>query len=74
MEIIARHYETLQTSYDGSQSLRRGTNIYNNDVYNEAKKPQEKQPRGANSFFFYHNIKFRPSLKSKNSQVRIKYW
>jgi hypothetical protein len=74
MEIIARHYETLRTSYDGSQSLRRGTKVYDNDVYDETKKPQERQPREANLFFFYHNIKFGPSFKRKHSQVRIEYW
>ena len=30
MEIIARHYETLSASYDGS---RRGTKVYDNDIY-----------------------------------------
>jgi hypothetical protein len=75
MEIIARHYETLQASYDGSRSLRRGTKVYHNDVYDETKKPQERQPRGKQIHsFFYHNIKFGPSFKRKHSQVCIKYW
>jgi hypothetical protein len=45
MEIIARHYETLRASfasYDGSPILRRGTKVYDNDVYDETKKPQER--------------------------------
>ena len=46
---IARHYETLRASYDAS---RRGTKEYENDVYDETKKPQERQPREANFFIF----------------------
>jgi hypothetical protein len=49
LSIIARHYETLRASYDGS---RRGTKVYENDVYDETKKPQERQPREANLFIF----------------------
>ena len=49
--IIARHYETLRASYDGSRSLRRGTKVYDNNVYDETKKPQERQPREANFYF-----------------------
>jgi hypothetical protein len=41
MEIIVRHYKTLRTSYNGSQSLQRDTKVYNNNVYNETKKPQD---------------------------------
>ena len=48
MEIIARHYETLRVSYDGSRSLRRGTKVYDNDVYDETKK----DTREANLFIF----------------------
>jgi hypothetical protein len=43
----------------------------------ETKKPQERQPREANFFFFYLNslnIKLGPSFKCKHSQVRVKYW
>jgi hypothetical protein len=71
MEIIVMHYETLKASYDGSRSLRRDTKVYDNDVYDETKKPQERQPREANLFIFLNlNIKF----KRKHSQVRVKYW
>jgi hypothetical protein len=31
MKIVARHYETLRASYEGSRSLRRGTKVYDND-------------------------------------------
>ena len=47
LSIISWHYETLRASYDGS---RRGTKVYENDVYDEMKKPQERQPREANLF------------------------
>jgi hypothetical protein len=49
LSIIARHYETLRASYDSS---RRGTKVYESDVYDETKKPQERQPREANLFIF----------------------
>ena len=53
MEIIAPwHYETLRASYDGSQNLRRGTKVYNNDIYDETKIPQERQLREANLSIF----------------------
>ena len=52
LSIIARHYETLRASYHGSRSLRRGTKVYENDVYDETKKSQERQPREANLFIF----------------------
>ena len=52
MEIIARHYETLRASYDGSRILRRGTKVYDNNVYDETKKPNERQPREANFSVF----------------------
>ena len=48
LSIIARHYETLRASYHGSRSLRRCTKVYENDVYDKTKKPQERQPREAN--------------------------
>ena len=52
LSIIARHYETLRASYDDSRSLRRGTKVHENDVYDETKKPQERQPRETNLFIF----------------------
>ena len=52
LSIIARHDETLRASYDGSRSLRRGTKVHENDVYDETKKPQERQPRETNLFIF----------------------
>ena len=52
LSIIARHYETLRASYDGSRRLRRGTKVHENDVYDETKKPQERQPRETNLFIF----------------------
>ena len=52
LSIIARHYETLRASYDGSRSLRRGTKVHENDVYRETKKPQERQRRETNLFIF----------------------
>jgi hypothetical protein len=75
MEIIARHYETLRASYDGSRSLRRGTKVYDNDVYRWKRRNLEKDNRGKQIYsFFPHNIKFGPSFKCKHSQVRVKYW
>ena len=75
MEIIARHYETLRAFYDGSRSLRRGTKVYDNNIYDETKKPNERQLAGSKFFIFLNlNIKFGPSFKRKHSQVRVKYW
>jgi hypothetical protein len=31
MKIVAKHYETLRASYEGSRSLRIGTKVYDND-------------------------------------------
>jgi hypothetical protein len=52
LSIIARHHETLRACYDGSRSLRRGAKVYENDVYDETKKPQERQPREAKLLIF----------------------
>jgi hypothetical protein len=75
MEIVARHYETLRASYDGSRSLRRVRRYTITTFTDETKKTQERQPREANLFILApHDIKFGPSFKRKHSQVRVKYW
>ena len=72
MEIIARHYKTLRASYDGSRSLRRGTKVYDNDVYDETSR---KTTAGSKFIHFFNlNIKFGPSFKRNHSQVTVKYW
>jgi hypothetical protein len=69
VSIIARHYETLRASYDGSW---RGTKVYENDVYDETSR---KTTAGSKFIHFFNvNIKFGPSFKRKHSQVRVKYW
>ena len=58
LSIIARHYKTLRASYDVSQSLRRGTKVHENDVYDEMKKPQRKTTTGSKFIHFFNvNIK-----------------
>ena len=54
MEIIARHYETLRASHDGSRNLR--TKVYDNDVYDETKKPQERQAWEENLFIVFFTV------------------